>query len=121
MYSLPSMSTRRLPSPFAMNGGTPPTARNARTGLLTPPGITLRAASNAAADFCVDRDDVVSLMDMAPVFGDALRTVAPCVRLEQDESRPPPAAARAGCTRGLNSRKSRRPWPGGSLPARQRR
>ena len=32
-----------------MNGGTPPTARKARTGLLTPPGISSRARSNSTA------------------------------------------------------------------------
>src|SRR5699024_9783366 len=62
MYALPSMSTSWLPAPWSMNGGTPPTARNARTGLFTPPGMTLRAASNAAADFSVDRDFIVSLI-----------------------------------------------------------
>src|SRR5688500_17676978 len=34
-----------------MNGGSPPTALNARTGLFTPPGITFFARSNSAADF----------------------------------------------------------------------
>src|SRR5262245_47736670 len=33
-----------------MNRGVPPTPRNARTGLLTPPGITFRARSNMAVD-----------------------------------------------------------------------
>src|SRR5436309_614416 len=42
------MSKRNGPSPRAMNGGSPPTAPNARAGLLTPPGISRRARSNAA-------------------------------------------------------------------------
>src|SRR5262245_3083580 len=33
-----------------MNTGSPPTARNARTGEFTPPGITCRARSNRALD-----------------------------------------------------------------------
>ena len=36
--------------PLAMNRGVPPTARNARTGLLTPPGVTSSARSKSAAD-----------------------------------------------------------------------
>jgi hypothetical protein len=36
-----------------MNRGTPPTARNARTGELTPPGVTAEALSKSAADFSV--------------------------------------------------------------------
>ena len=36
------------PSARAMNGGSPPTAPNARAGLLTPPGITRDARANAA-------------------------------------------------------------------------
>src|SRR4051794_5460843 len=33
-----------------MNLGVPPTARNARTGEFTPPGVTVRARSKRAAD-----------------------------------------------------------------------
>ena len=40
MYSLPSTSQMRQPLPRSMKRGTPPTDPNARTGLLTPPGIT---------------------------------------------------------------------------------
>ena len=36
------------PSPRTMNRGVPPTARNARTGELTPPGTMARARSNRA-------------------------------------------------------------------------
>src|SRR4051794_34212368 len=43
------MSKRHGPSPRAMNGGSPPTAPNARAGLLTPPGISRLARANAAA------------------------------------------------------------------------
>ncbi len=38
------------PVPGAMNRGVPPTARNARTGEFTPPGVTASARSNSAAD-----------------------------------------------------------------------
>src|SRR4051812_39696356 len=43
MYSLPSTSQIRAPSPRAATTGSPPTARNARTGELTPPGNSSRA------------------------------------------------------------------------------
>src|SRR3954462_13918335 len=43
MYSLPSASKRCEPSPRTIQGGSPPTARNARTGESTPPGITFSA------------------------------------------------------------------------------
>src|SRR5256885_14547170 len=46
MYRLPSTSVRRAPSPRAKNSGSPPTALKARTGELTPPGMTWRALSN---------------------------------------------------------------------------
>src|SRR2546426_1947777 len=35
----------RAPFPYATKNGSPPTPRNARTGLLTPPGIRRQAAS----------------------------------------------------------------------------
>ena len=38
------------PVPLTMNRGVPPTARNARTGEFTPPGITRWARSNRAAE-----------------------------------------------------------------------
>src|SRR5579872_1520826 len=50
MYSLPSASHMREPSPRTMKGGSPPTARKARTGESTPPGI------RASARFCSLRD-----------------------------------------------------------------
>ena len=42
------MSKRYAPSALAMNGGSPPTAPNARAGLFTPPGITRLARTNAS-------------------------------------------------------------------------
>src|SRR5215471_6820791 len=50
MYELPSASHMRAPSPRTMNGGSPPTARNARTGEFTPPGMA------ASARLCNARD-----------------------------------------------------------------
>jgi hypothetical protein len=38
-----------------MNSGVPPTDLNARTGELTPPGITFRARAKAAVELSVDR------------------------------------------------------------------
>ena len=49
-YSLPSTSVSQAPSAEAMNRGVPPTALNARTGELTPPGVTASARSKSAAD-----------------------------------------------------------------------
>src|ERR1700748_3008102 len=37
------------PSPRAMKRGVPPTARNARTGEFTPPGMTFWARSNSCS------------------------------------------------------------------------
>src|SRR5262249_44339314 len=50
MYSLPSTSTTRLPRPSAMNGGSPPTDLNARTGEFTPPGMERRARANSSRE-----------------------------------------------------------------------
>src|SRR3990170_3655268 len=41
----------RAPSARATKKGEPPTPRKARTGLLTPPGITRCALSNSLSDF----------------------------------------------------------------------
>src|SRR5438552_9677977 len=46
-YSRPSASVRYGPAPRTMNLGVPPTARNARTGEFTPPGVTADARSNS--------------------------------------------------------------------------
>src|SRR5271163_4045936 len=43
MNSFSSTSQMREPLPRAMNGGSPPTERKARTGEFTPPGIMLSA------------------------------------------------------------------------------
>src|ERR1700745_870526 len=50
-----------------MKRGVPPTARKARTGELTPPGMTPRARSNSAA--FVAAGPVGTLMDMARASG----------------------------------------------------
>src|SRR4051794_9861045 len=42
------MSKRYAPSALAMNGGSPPTAPNARAGLFTPPGMTRLARTKAS-------------------------------------------------------------------------
>ena len=47
---LPSTSKMRDPSPRSMNSGSPPTGRNARTGLFTPPGISPIARSISLAE-----------------------------------------------------------------------
>src|SRR5690242_18038112 len=43
MYLFSSASQICAPCPRTMNGGSPPTERNARTGELTPPGIICSA------------------------------------------------------------------------------
>src|SRR5258708_37240596 len=48
MYSRPSSSTRCAPCPSRKKTGVPPTARNARTGELTPPGISCCERSKRA-------------------------------------------------------------------------
>src|SRR6185436_20546873 len=40
MYERPSTSSMRAPTALATKNGVPPTPRNARTGLFTPPGIS---------------------------------------------------------------------------------
>src|SRR5579883_41521 len=47
MYSCPSKSVTYAPLPLFKKTGDPPTARNARTGELTPPAIMPRARANA--------------------------------------------------------------------------
>lgn len=49
-YSRPSASVRYGPVPDTMNRGVPPTARKARTGEFTPPGVTVAARSNRACE-----------------------------------------------------------------------
>ena len=46
----PSTSVSHGPAALAMNRGVPPTARKARTGELTPPGMTASARSRRAAE-----------------------------------------------------------------------
>jgi hypothetical protein len=49
-YRRPSASVSQGPRPSTMNRGVPPTARNARTGELTPPGVTRSARSSRSSD-----------------------------------------------------------------------
>src|SRR5882757_9626618 len=55
MYSFPSTSVTMHPSASRMNRGVPPTALNARTGELTPPGMYCCALTNAVWELAVDR------------------------------------------------------------------
>ena len=56
MYSRPSSSITREPRPSRKKSGVPPTARKARTGEFTPPGIELlRALKELAAALCHGR------------------------------------------------------------------
>src|ERR1700693_1236268 len=56
MYWLPSASHICAPSPRTMNGGSPPTARKARTGEFTPPGNTASARRWSSRDLSWGRD-----------------------------------------------------------------
>src|SRR5687767_9961760 len=55
MYVLPSTSFTVAPLPSLMKTGVPPTALNARTGELTPPGMSWRALRNADSEFASER------------------------------------------------------------------
>src|SRR3954470_16771308 len=55
MYVLPSTSFTCGPLPSLMNTGVPPTALNARTGELTPPGMSCRALAHAASELVLGR------------------------------------------------------------------
>src|ERR1700738_5056298 len=57
MYSFSSASQMCDPFPRRMNGGSPPTEPNARTGEFTPPGIMLSAR-------CCKRRDCSTLRDV---------------------------------------------------------
>src|SRR6202022_4693075 len=50
MYCRLSASKMREPRAMSMNGGVPPTARNARTGEFTPPGMISCARWKSASD-----------------------------------------------------------------------
>ena len=54
-YSLPSTSVSQAPRAERMKRGVPPTALKARTGELTPPGVTARARANRASEAAVCR------------------------------------------------------------------
>src|SRR6187551_3803699 len=53
------------PSARAMKRGVPPTARNARTGELTPPGMTLCARSKSAAFVLLARSTSGALLRLS--------------------------------------------------------
>ena len=58
MYSFSSASQMCEPLPRTINGGSPPTAPNARTGEFTPPGIMLSARCCRRRDCSTFRDVV---------------------------------------------------------------
>src|SRR5688572_24033434 len=84
MYQFPSTSSMRLPSPRSMKSGAPPTARNARTGLFTPPGITFRASAKASVECCTEREvlveSVTHLLQIAIGLKEGLERVSPAVK-----------------------------------------
>src|SRR5215470_9713866 len=54
MYSLPSTSRTCAPLALLTKNGCPPTARNARTGEFTPPGIYFSASPKSSSDFFLE-------------------------------------------------------------------
>src|SRR5256885_6915239 len=51
MYPLPSTSHTCAPLALLTKNGCPPTARNARTGEFTPPGMYFNASANKVSDW----------------------------------------------------------------------
>src|SRR5580700_521132 len=74
MYSFSSASQMCEPLPRTINGGSPPTEPNARTGEFTPPGIMLSAR-------CCKRRDCSTFRDVVDGI------VAPTKRMSKDEDR----------------------------------
>src|SRR5580692_1075546 len=67
MNSFSSASQMREPFPRTINGGSPPTAPNARTGEFTPPGIMLSARCCKRRDWSTFRD-IVDGIDAPAAF-----------------------------------------------------
>src|SRR4051794_19097622 len=61
MYSFASASQRLAPTPRTIIGGSPPTARKARTGESTPPGMTRSAR-------CCNLREISSLRGMRAIL-----------------------------------------------------
>src|SRR5271156_1740410 len=80
MYSFSSASQMCEPFPRTINGGSPPTEANARTGEFTPPGIMLSAR-------CCKRRDCSTFRDVVDGI------VAPTRRMSKDEDRATTIAA----------------------------
>src|SRR5258708_5653750 len=66
MYSFSSASQICDPLPRTINGASPPTDRNARTGEFTPPGIMLSARCCRRRDCSVFRDVVDGIESSRP-------------------------------------------------------
>ncbi len=84
MYLLPSASMMYAPSPWTTKIGSAPTERHARTGELTPPGITACARSKMAwlrsVDIARTYTIVIRRRDAQPhSAGDPVRRVV-CIR-----------------------------------------
>src|SRR3989442_14370082 len=99
-YERPPTSQSLAPSPRARKNGSPPTPRKARTGLLTPPGISRHAASNRLFESRISgapaeqRADAGSLPETTGGEEDPL-VPAPARRVEVDPEELPLARAPA--------------------------
>src|ERR671914_1332212 len=78
------------PLPRSMNRGSPPTERNARTGLFTPPGIRLTARSMSRAERSMARIVLASTSLLLP----CKRVKPPSLRLFEVYTFWPVAAVR---------------------------
>src|SRR5579862_136684 len=67
MYSFSSASQMCEPLPRTINGASPPTDRNARTGEFTPPGIMLSARCCRRRDCSVLREVVDGIESSRPL------------------------------------------------------
>src|SRR4051812_21889448 len=76
MYVLPSTSFTCAPLPSLMNTGVPPTALNARTGELTPPGMSCRALAKAASELTPGRRWALVLLLVLLLVSDITNNIA---------------------------------------------
>src|SRR2546423_10874422 len=83
MYSWPSTSQTRDPFALSTKNGCPPTARNARTGEFTPPGMYFSASAKSSSDF---------FFDIMPNLQPEKVTVPPCNRVIHVTPQIPPSS-----------------------------
>src|SRR5580693_429663 len=85
MYSFSSASQMCEPLPRTINGGSPPTEPNARTGEFTPPGIMLSARCCKRRDCSTFREGVDGIE--APHFDLSSRASVLCAARDLGQPR----------------------------------